>query len=231
MNWYKKTIYAEDINDAMLNQQRVRDANFLSDKLRMNPGIWHSPGEGGMMNALKELKRAFHINTIFSRLFNHWSSPWVSGYRGIGDDVYPNKYKSKEEGVKGGNKAYHNLYLLWKDEIKNAVAAIPYIPDVKDINTKQMVDPAETSRKLLPGGREGSFEGAIALAKQIEAEAHGEGGKLHPISERDYDNLLEIYNEEYTGDIFDQNTIAPFKNDDDNDSFDNPEDWRDDELV
>jgi len=113
--------------------------------------------------------------------------------------------------------------LLWKDEIKNAVASIPYIPDVRDMNTEQMVDPAETSRKLLPGGRGGNFEGAVAVAKQIEAEAHGEGGKLSPEGDRDYDNLLEIYNEEYTGDIFNINTVDSFTspNEDFNEDPDN----------
>jgi hypothetical protein len=226
MNWYKRAN-----SDELLNKERVQDARSLSDGLRMNPTAWMK--DGPIFQNMQELKRAFHINTIFSRLFNHWLSPHVSGFRGWGDDIYPNKYKSQEEGTRGGTKAYNDLYLLWKDEIKNAVASIPYIPDVRDMNTEQMVDPAEVSRKLLPGGRGGDFEGAIATAIQIEKEAHGEkrddgrkGVVLTHEGERDYDNLLEIYNEEYVGDSYLEEEI-PFETpyDSHEGPEEGPEDW------
>jgi hypothetical protein len=228
MNWYKRAN-----GDEQLNKERVQDARSLSDGLRMEPNAWNR-GDQSIFQSLAELKRAFHINTIFSRLFNHWLSPHVSGYRGWGDDMYPNKYKSQEEGARGGTKAYNDLYWLWKDEIKNAVASIPYIPDVRDMNTEQMVDPAEVSRKLLPGGRGGDFEGAIATAIQIEKEAHGEkrddgreGITLTHEGERDYDNLLEIYNEEYINDPHNENAVSSFETpyDGPEEGPENPGDW------
>lgn len=175
--------------DAAKEQERVRSMNMTS-KLP----VGHKPA----FNAIRELTRGFHLNTIISRMF----TPWVSGFEHAPirwdlsetrpDAVYQYRVSEKD---KRGNDKYKAAYELFKQEMANAVAALPEKKGF-DIVAGRDRDIMHPTKQFFQGVEveERDLIESVRRAFKIFWSVFGESWKT---GIRDYINFFEIVKEEF----------------------------------
>jgi hypothetical protein len=175
--------------DAARERERVRGMNMTS-KLPV--------GGKPALNAIRELTRGFHLNTIISRMFQ----PWVSGFEHAPirydlletrpDAVYQYRISEKD---KRGNDKYKAAYELFKQEMANAVAALPEKKgfDIISGRDRDIMHPTKQFFKGV-GVEERDLIESVRRAFKIFWAVFGETWKS---GIRDYINFFEIVKEEF----------------------------------
>lgn len=165
---------------------------------RMNMTAHLPVGRKPPLNQIRELTRGFHLNTIISRMFQ----PWVNGFERAPVDWSliesdPEKaYRFRVSKVDGrGNGRYRSAYEFFKQEIANAVAALPEKIGY-DVVAGRDVDVMGPAKEFLRGieAQEADLIESVRKAFNIFWNVFGKNWSQ---GIRDYINFFEIVKEEF----------------------------------
>lgn len=142
--------------------------------------------------SIRGLTRGFHLNTIISRMFQ----PWLVGFEYAPvkyESDNPYEYRISKEDKRANNK-YKGAYAIFKQEIANAVAALPYKEGL-DKRSGKYADVMLASKEFLQNleTEEKDMLNSLAAAFRISVAVFGERTE----QPRNFMNFLQIVRDEF----------------------------------
>lgn len=189
MNFYEFYQLLEDFRDIDPENERQ-----TASRMGMTAGL----PVGSPLDMLHDLTRAFHLNTIVGRMFQVWTNSFQYApvhweYQETAPEKVYQYCISRTDWR--ANDRYKAAYDLFKQEIANAVAALPY-KEGKDIRTGKYQDVMAATKQFLSKieTEERDLIQSMRNAYRIYWTVFGHPYRQHI---RDFRNFFEIVKEEF----------------------------------
>lgn len=179
------------------------------------------PKGGDVLQQIRELTRGFHLNTIIGRMFQPWAvglelapTRWDLQEKGGEKEVY--KWRISRDDKRANNN-YKAAYSLFKQEIANAVQALPFKKGF-DVLSQKHIDVMGPAKNFLSDMRadEADLIESMRKAFNIFWTVFGPG---YYSQARNFANFFEIVKDEF---MRYRETLPTMGDDDEADAADNP---------